>query len=343
MKSLRRDLFERRLWPLAVVIVAAIVAVPFLLHGHRANASIAAPPAADGTATTPSPATTHHSDSHSKPRTTPTSHTRDPFVAASVDVKKTASAGSKSTTTATTSTTSDTPPSTSTDTGTASSGAGSSSPPATTTPVTTTPATTTPVTTAPPTTSHHVPTKIETWNVYSVDLRIGAHGHAASHHDVARLMPLPRERSPQVIYMGVDDHGHNAVFALGAGVVVRPAGGSRSEGAYCHPSRKECSLVVIPDGKTVALDYVSATGSDRALFLRVVRIRSKVTSSAAVLKAARAHVSALGLCDLKLGDPIGFVDPADDSVSVPSAASCRDKKLAVPFPGSLGAGSSVQG
>jgi hypothetical protein len=186
-------------------------------------------------------------------------------------------------------------------------------------------------------------TKTTSWDVYSVDLRIGAPGSPVAHRDIARLTPLPTERSPQVMYMGVDDHGRAAVFALGAGVEVRPIGSSRSAGAFCHPSRVDCALAVIPAGKSVALLYVSATGKDRALLLRVSRIKSQITHSPAVLKEARRHVSPLGLCDLKLGDPIGFFDLSDDSVSVPSTGSCRHRKLAVAFPGSLGAGSSVRG
>jgi hypothetical protein len=144
------------------------------------------------------------------------------------------------------------------------------------------------------------------------------------------------------MYIGVEDHGRAAVFALGAGVEVR-AVGSQSAGAFCHPSRVECSLVVIPAGKSVALVYVSSTGKDHALVLKVSRITSHVTRSSAVLKAARRNVSAVGLCDLKLGDPIGFFDLSDASVTVPSTGSCRRRKFAVAFPGSLGAGSSVRG
>jgi hypothetical protein len=145
------------------------------------------------------------------------------------------------------------------------------------------------------------------------------------------------------MYMGVDGHGRAAVFALGAGVEVRPIGGTRSAGVFCRPSRVDCALAVIPAGKSVALLYVSSTGKDRALLLRVGRIKSEITRSETVLKAARRHVSPVGLCDLKLGDPIGFFDPSDDSVSVPSTGACRRKKLAVAFPGSVGAGSSVRG
>jgi hypothetical protein len=359
MKSLRRDLFERRLWPLAVVIVAAIVAVPFLLHGHRANAEIAAPPVPSGTPTTSSSTTSssasHNGHASSRRPTTPTSRSRDPFEAASVTT--TTSTSSTSTTVApstTTAGTSDSPPSSSSSsagpaiTSPSTGAASSSSASETTTPVTTTPATTTspattPATTSSGTTSHYASKKTSSWEIYSVDLRVGAPGSPVAHHNIARLTPLPRERSPQAMYMGVDDHGRSAVFALGAGVEVRAVGGSHSTGAFCHPSRVDCALAVVPAGKSVALLYVSSTGSDRALLLRVTRIKSRVTRSESVVRAARRHVSPIGLCDLKLGDPIGFFDLSEDSVSVPSTGACRRRKLAVAFPGSLGAGSSVRG
>lgn len=145
------------------------------------------------------------------------------------------------------------------------------------------------------------------------------------------------------MYMGVTDHGQSAVFALAAGVEIRPLSGARSAGAFCRPSRADCALAVIPSGKSVALLYVDSTGKDQGRVLKVSGVSSQVTHSASVVKAARQHVSAVGLCDLKLGDPIGFVDLSDSSVSVPSTGACRSKKHAVPFPGSLGAGSSVRG
>jgi hypothetical protein len=164
-----------------------------------------------------------------------------------------------------------------------------------------------------------------------------------THRDLPRLTPLPSPLSPQVMYMGVADHGRDAVFALGAGVEVRAVGGDRSAGAFCHPSRVDCALVVIPAGTRVGLLYVSATGTNRALVLRVDRITSVVTSSASAARLAREHVSAIGLCDLKLGDPIGFFDPSAASMTIPSVGVCRRNSRAVPFPGSLGAGSSVRG
>jgi hypothetical protein len=356
MRSLRRDLFERRLWPLVIVILAAIAAVPFLLHGGHAGAAIAPPPATSG-ASTPAVTGTRHAAQGAHRARTPTSGTRDPFQEAGVRAP-TADHLIQSTT-STTTTVSRAPTPTSTSNSSASSGASPSAAgpstatslptapapptPAPTTPVVSTPpVVTAPTQTDPPTGSRRVSSN-RSWDVYSVDLRIGAPGSPVAHRDIARLTPLPGERSPQVMYMGVADHGRRAVFALGAGVEVRSISADRSAGAFCDPSRVDCALLVIPAGKSVGLSYVSSTGAVRTLVLRLSRISSQMTRSSAVMNTARRRVSAVGLCDLKLGDPIGFFNPADDNVKIPSTAACRHQKLAVPFPGSLGAGSSERG
>lgn len=340
MRSLRRDLFERRLWPLAIVIVAAIAAVPFLLHDHPKSVAIAPPPAVTGSPQAPLSGT-HHSavDTH---RATPTSRTRDPFQEGGAGPATTHHAPASATSATTTPQAPSTP--------SATTATPATSTPATSTPATTPSATTTPVVSTPPvvTTTHGGQTKNRTtrarsWDIYSVDLRIGAPGSPVTHRDIARLTPLPSERAPQAMYMGVTDHGRRAVFALGAGVEVRAIGAGHSSSAACSPSRVDCALVVVPAGRSIALRYVSQTGALRTLVLRLTRITARLTRSASAARTARQHVSKVGLCELKLGDPIGFFDPAQESVTIPSTAACRRDKSAVPFPGSLGAGSSVRG
>ncbi|MGA2929057.1 MAG: hypothetical protein ABSG43_24325, partial [Solirubrobacteraceae bacterium] len=46
MNALRRDLFERRLWPLAALLLVAVVAVPLVMLGHAStdSAGVATPP-----------------------------------------------------------------------------------------------------------------------------------------------------------------------------------------------------------------------------------------------------------------------------------------------------------
>jgi hypothetical protein len=374
MRSLRRDLFERRLWPLAVALVAVIAAVPFLLHGQTAGAPVAPPPVLSGVGA-PGVAGARQDAVDTRRPTAPTSHTRDPFQPAGTPSGLHLTRTSPdTTTTASTAPTphpaplvhmspATTPVTTLTPTASAPSSPVSSSPsaptepkptkpvasnPAPTAPVATTPAPTKTAATRPTAPGRVAPRRPSavlhrSWDIYSVDLRIGARGRLVSHRDLARLTPLPDERAPQAMYLGVTDHGRRAVFALGAGVEVRAGGEKRSLDPACSPSRLDCALVVVPAGGRIMLRYVSATGAQRTLVLDLSRITTQLTRSASAERAARRHVSAVGLCELKLGDPIGFFDPAAESVKLPSTASCRGDRLAVPFPGSLGAGSSVRG
>jgi hypothetical protein len=362
MRSLRHDLFERRLWPLVGAILAAIVVVPFVMPSHRASAEIAPPPSAQGQPGSPAPA--GRASKASSHTATPTSKTRDPFQSAIVGSRagsassRSATAGGTSATSGRTSATSASAPASRASSGgsggavpggAAASGSTPESTPPTTTPPTTTPltttppASTTPVVTTPVTAPNRPSAPARTWGIYAVDIRIGSPGDPRGYGDLARLTPLPSERSPQAMYMGVTDHGRSAVFALGAAVAVRGLGAKRSAGAFCSPSRADCALIVIPAGRTVELSYVSATGSVRPLVLRVRRIALHLTHSATVARSARRHVSAVGLCDLKLGDPIGFFAPAAESVTLPAGGSCRRHTHVVPFPGSIGAGSGERG
>lgn len=350
MRSLRHDLFERHLWPLAIVIIAAIVAVPFVLHAHRAHTAIPAPPAATTTrATTTTTTTTHAAHPSTPPPATPTSHSRDPFLAANVPTKA-ATHSSKSTKSAT--------PATTTSAAAAGSGGGGSSSgaaaasasatattpaPTVTTPTVTAPTVTTPVTTTPSGTPSTGSVVTHRWDIYSVDLRVGAPGSAVARSNLELLTPLPSERNPQMMFMGVTGHGRKAGFGLGAGVVVTRLSGARSAGAACHPTLNDCAVLLVPAGKAVRLSYVGTNGTQHTLYLAVTGIRTRVTESSATAKAANARQSALGLCDLKLGDPLGFYDPTRGTMEPVSTAACRRKSLAVPFPGTLGAGSSERG
>ncbi|HET9126377.1 MAG TPA: hypothetical protein VFN65_15970 [Solirubrobacteraceae bacterium] len=344
MRSLRRDLFERRLWPLAVALVAVIAAVPFLLHGRIAGAPVPPPPPPSA-AGAPGVVGSRQDAIDTRRPTAPTSHTRDPFQPTATPSALHLTRTSPHTTrTASTAPTPHPAPVVHRSPAT---------PPATT-PTPTPSAPSTPVLSSPPAVTkptatrqlaprkHHAAPR-RSWDIYSVDIRIGRWGRLATHRDPARLTPLPYERAPQVMYLGVTDHGRRAVFALGAGVEVRADGKRRSLAPACSPSRLDCALVIVPAGERVRLRYVSATGAQRTLILVVRRITTRLTRSAAAARAARDHISGVGLCELRLGDPIGFFDPAAASVKLPSTASCRRDRRAVAFPGSLGAGSSVRG
>ena len=356
MSSLRRDLLERRLWPLAVILIAAIVAVPFLLagHGHQAHAALAdsagpvpaAPATASGSATTSGSSSSAGTNRSHHASGAASSSSRDPF------------AGTATATTSTTSTTAtpsvssaassaaasqtSTPVSAPATGGASSFRAPPPSTPATSTPTTSTPSTrstsSTPTTskrtpttsTTPVAVSHHGASAGEKWSLYGVDVRVKApDGTASVLTDLARLTPLPAATWPKVMYMGTTNGGRDAVFALGDGVSARGP-------ARCRPARDNCSLIVLAPRHAERISWTVGVARRRTLRLTVTRITTQVTHVRDRATAAIARHSAVGLCELQLGDPIQFLyDTSNGVLASASKSACTKsmKKTAAAFPG----------
>jgi hypothetical protein len=337
MSSLRRDLFERRLWPVIVVLLVAIIAVPLMLR-KTASATVTpvppAPPLAGATA--PVQRTTARLSVHALEVSMP----RDPFASgmpklSAQPASKTTSAGTSSpATTASTTTTAASMVSPAPTT----SSSGSASPPAATTTPTTTTTTTAPTTTTTSATTTTTTTsgssfippvpEIQSWTVYAVDIRVGTGSFASLTSDVARLTPLPSVVEPKAMFMGVLSGGDGAVFALGAGVQHAGPG-------VCRPDRLRCAAIVLHVGQTEQL-ITQAAGGPRELDLSLVNISSRVTHSQDDALAAFHRHSAAGLCELDLSDPVSYSQGAG-TVSAVTAAACKDQPTAVPFPGGLAA------
>ena len=323
MSSLRRDLFERRLWPVIALLLVAVVAVPLMLR-KNARADVAAVPPAPPLAGAVPPAS--RTILPASVRALRISMPRDPFASGMPKLNtkpesKATTAGSvpAATTTGTSPTTS-TPSMVSPSPTTPSTG---SSPTPSTTP--TTAATTTTTTTTPgaslgPTT--------RSWTVYSVSLRVGTGRFAPLRSDVARLTPLPSVTQPKAMFMGVMADGRHVVFALGAGVQHAGPG-------VCRPDRARCAAIVLRVGQTEQI-IAPAAGGVRQLNISVVHIASLVTHSRDEALAALQRHSAAGLCELNLGAPVAYSQEAG-TVSPVSAAACRHRPRAVPFPGGLAA------
>ena len=316
MSALHRDLFERKLWPVIVLLLVVVVAVPLTLR-KNATANVVpvppAPPLAGAAARverTTAPTSVH---------TLRVSMPRDPFASgmpklnAQPESQTQSAAGTGTTTTSTTSPTMVSPSPTTT------SSSGSA-----TTPTTTTSTTTTSTTGAgfiPP-----VPTTERSWTVYRVDVRVGAGSFGSLRSDVARLTPFPSVAQPKAMFMGVMAGGKNAVFALGAGV-------QHSGPGVCRPDRKRCAAIVLSVGQTEQI-IAPVAGGPRQFNLSLVAIASRVThSSDDALAAFRRH-SAAGLCELDLADPVTY---RQGTVSAVADTACKDQSAAVPFPGGLAA------
>ena len=302
MKQLRdilSDLVERRLWPVALALVVALVAVPIVLG--RGGASV--PPATPATgatvdADTGSTAGTAEKAEVTLDTTEPAEHetadtVRSPFKAPTIKITKTTSADTTPAEPASTSSASTSGGATAvtpvaTDAGSTSSGA------TTTTTDTTSSSgsdtTTTPTTSKPKTTTGVAEDAKDT---YHVSVRFGLDGgELTTTRDVARLSPLPSATDPFFVYLGVLEttatkKEKRAVF------VVTSDAAPNGEGA-CHPTKNDCESVELTVGQTVYFDYTDATGKVSQYELQLAGIHKTEIKSEAKASAAIARHSVAG-------------------------------------------------
>jgi hypothetical protein len=257
-----RFLVGRRLWPVAILLVALAAAVPMLLAKDPAPAPAEAPTVAvkadKDAVLAEDPIVTQASDGDRsgrrqvlgsrkdpfKPKVTPTP-TPKPEAAAKADP-----GGSGSTGASTGATGGDTP------------STGASPAPDTTTPV--------------------VPKK-KKYELYELSVRFGASTERPPHKRVKRLQALPSNSNAVLIYLGVLDDKKTAVFLLDSGVVAEGDGD-------CKPSRAQCETIQIREGETEFLDVPGGAQYE----LDVVKIHKSTTTDAKQAKKARAAVSPKG-------------------------------------------------
>ena len=326
MSALRKDLFDRRLWPLAALLVAALLAVPLLTLEHAA----ASPAPAEATLAGPSAAAeaaAGRARATMPQRKALGGTVRDPFAVAATPSSTPAvavasvsapSAPAPGAATANAATVSpalvaatpapSTPPS-----GSGSSASSTSA---------SVPATSTAEPEAPARPS--APPDKRAWTIYAVDVRVGADAGAPIRRDVARLTPLPSPARPVVMYMGVMDGGKQAAFALNANIAHAGPG-------TCRPNVRVCSVILLRAGQTETLTVSAVGGGQHRLVLRVLDIRSHVAPSHAEAFSAYERHSAAGLCDLALADPMSY-SPSAGTLTGVAGDECKDQAEAVPFP-----------
>jgi hypothetical protein len=277
-----RFLVQRKLWPVAILLVAAAAAVPMLLgkqpSAPAAPASTAAVKSDDSTLTT-QPIVALASDGDRagrrhvlgspkdpfKPNATPTP-TPKPQNPSSASVTGGAAPANSTTTPAGTAVT------------TPGSPVGAPSVPGFTTPL------------APVTPKKH-------YELYELTVRFGASADATPERkDVKRLEALPSADEPVLIYLGVLKDQKTAVFMVDSGVDAQGDG-------TCKPSRATCETIQLKEGDTEFFDVPSDSGdgSDSASAtpsaqyeLDVVKIRKTTTTSAKQANKSLARVSKAG-------------------------------------------------
>jgi hypothetical protein len=264
MSSLRTiwsDLVEKRLWPVAVLLLAGLVAVPLLLARSPADSSetTATTPAAVAAAATAVPTEPAVSVVGESSGSAPLrGRAKDPFKQQHVPPKsETADGGGTAPV--------ETPPA---DTGTTApdDGDGSSTGGAPSTPST------------PP----------KTYSVATIDVRFGpVSGPQHTHEDLQRLRALPSANRPIVVFLGMRKGLDTAVFLISSDVHVQGQGS-------CTPSRTECTAIELREGDVVLLDVTDDDGRVTQYELDLPKITVTRTTSKADAEHAYARVSRAG-------------------------------------------------
>jgi hypothetical protein len=275
------ELRDKRLWPLALVLLAALVAVPILLS----KSASAPPPVADAPAAnqTAPPAALAVVSSASSPSVGKLrGSARNPFnqlvhgattsVASAVNAltatpaKAGASGGTSTTQTSGASSTA--------------TGTGSSS--------TSTTTTTTTTTTIPTGTPKPAPPGLKANQSYDVKLAItNSSGGVDTLDSLERLSVLPSKAQPLLVELGVLKGGNRVLFAVQPDAAVSGAG-------TCIPGPIDCEVLSLPQDQTVTLGARSSSGIRTVALFAVTGIRAVDHSSVAAAKTARQAASPAG-------------------------------------------------
>ncbi|MEA2159116.1 MAG: hypothetical protein QOD66_1496 [Solirubrobacteraceae bacterium] len=282
--SILRDLRERKLWPVALAMVVALVAVPVLLS--KSGRAATPPPVSPPLAATTSPGTAVPAVSvrtvplHSRLR----GHARDPFAqpkqktVAARKVATTPQATTKPTTTSTTGTTTTSQGTTTTGatspSGTGGSGSGTGSAP-------TTPA----FPTAP---RKPAPTGLSATQSYHVTLAMtNSAGGLDTSDPLERLSILPNDQEPLLVELGVLKGGHRVLFAAEPQTIVSGPG-------KCTPGPVDCEILSLAPGQIEQLSTSSPTGTVAVAKFAVTEIKADGHPTVAAADRARRSESAAG-------------------------------------------------
>jgi len=250
-----RQLKERRLWPVAILLVAGLAAVPVVLAKEPAAPAPAPPTTADNGADdvlASQPIVAEAAPSDRAKRRHVLGTPKNPFA-----VAKTAS-GSDEPASSDGSNKADDPKPSSTPTSTPTGGTSTSSTGDPSTP------TTTPGTPASPP---------KTYAPGSLTVRF-SDGTMSSRKTVKKLQPLPSLESPALIYLGLSRDGKSAIFLVDEGVEAVGDG-------ECDPAPDKCETVKLKAGETEFLDVKDDTGNVVGQFqVDLIKIHKASASSA---------------------------------------------------------------
>jgi hypothetical protein len=273
VRGVLRDLVERRLWPVALLLVVAAIAVPvYLGRSSDDGATDSAPPAATAQAG-PKASKAAVSLDETTDESDGVGDVRNPFKQKHVPKAEKAdtSTGSEAATPSSDSTSPG---------GSAPASGGGSDNIGGTTPTTTTP-------------TDDTSTKKTDVDVSHVSLHLGPIGELESYKDVARLSPLPSAGNPMFVFTGVLKDGKTAVLLPSSTVQI-----SEESDVECKPSNKSCQKLELEQDDTVFFKIAGdATGTQYQL--DVISVRQKSGGSAKATAAALQRHSKAGAATLR--------------------------------------------
>jgi len=275
LRNLVNELVDRRLWPVALLLVLALVAVPLLVSKPAsstdegvpaATAPAAAPAAAAAAARAPGDTPPGGEPIMSvaqtdEPNAPLRGHAKDPFRQQHDDqVTTSASAPSTGVAGATGGSTTSPPSGGGTGGAGGSGGSGGQTP----------------------------PSSQPTYEYASIDVRFGRAGHRLrTIEDVPRLTPLPNATHPIVVFLGVRRDHETAVFLVSTDVHVQGLG-------QCVPSQRDCEAIELRRGDAAFFDYTQSDGDVEQYELDLDTVTLLTTTSQAVAQRAYARVSRIG-------------------------------------------------
>jgi hypothetical protein len=269
LRTLLNELVERRLWPVALLLVLALVAVPLLLAKPAASTDDGAPPAtsppeaqAAAVAAARAPGDTAPGGEPvvavaqaEEPNAPLRGRAKNPFRQQHLAADPSA-AGAVSAGTASSAGGSDT-------SGSAGSGDSDGQ--------TQTPS-----------------SPQETYTYTTIDVRFGKAGLSLRRlDDVPRLTPLPSAAEPIVVFLGMRADRQTAVFLVSTDVHAQGDG-------KCVPSRKTCEAIELTRGDVALLDFADADGSVTQYELDLVDVVVHQTTSKALASRSYARTSRAG-------------------------------------------------
>ena len=257
--DLWRQLVQRRLWPVALLLLAAMAAVPLALAHEPDPVAVTPAPAVTGDdvlATQPIVAPAGEADRARRRRVL--GARKDPFaVPDPVTAPAATSAASAVTSTPTSSASAVTSTATS---------SGSSSPSGISSP--------SPTTTVAP--SDPVQ---GSYAMHEPTVRFGAVSGDPVRGTLRRLRPLPAPDAPVLINLGVLKDHKTAVFVLGRGVTA-------AGDATCGPSPESCYTIRLKAGESETVAVADDAGTVIARYqIKLIKIRERMTTTSALANA----------------------------------------------------------